>query len=133
MRTIIGVALLSAAAAACIAAGGWIAARTRRDPTERERRRRTLIGQRGRMIDGVVSDYADGIVFYSYSWRGVDYEASQDLRPVQSDLPACADTVIGPATVKFLPADPSNSIVFCETWNGFPRVRAIRSSLPELT
>jgi hypothetical protein len=91
----------------------------RRSPQDRERRRRELIQARGRVIEGYATGCRDGSIEYSYEWRGVRYEASQDL----SDLIANAsvyDDYAGPVTVKFLRDRPANSIVLNEKWSGIP-------------
>jgi hypothetical protein len=55
---------------------------------------------------------------YSYTVRGVEYLATQDLSALVDVLPAPAATLIGPATVKYTPRNPANSIVICEEWSG---------------
>jgi len=90
--------------------------RKRVDP---ETRRRNLIDSQGRIIEGFVVDSRAGVVIYTWSWRGVDYEASQDIRALQHRMPLTDALLIGPASVKFLPRDPSNSIVISENWSGF--------------
>jgi hypothetical protein len=102
------------------AVGALFAVRRRRagrkDP---ELRRRELIERRGRLIEGSVIDYHDGWLVYTWSWRGVDYQASQDVRQFLDRLPAAAESLTGPVTVKFLTDNPANSIVISENWNGF--------------
>lgn len=117
------IALLSGLAVAGAAAGGWLLLRLQRNPDERERRRRLMINSDGRLIDGMILDVRDGIVYFSYSWRGVDYEAAQDVRPLSSLVPDPPEQIVGPVTLKFLPRDPSNSIVLCEHWSGFAKRR----------
>ena len=90
--------------------------RRRVDPETLRRRR---IDADGRVIEGMVMDWHSGVVIYRWSWRGVGYEASQDLRSMAHLLPGSEDELIGPVTVKFLAKDPSNSIVMSERWNGF--------------
>lgn len=114
-------ALLAALAAACSAAGFWIVRAGRRTPAERERRRRLAIARRGRLIDGLITEERDGTVYYKYSWRGIDYDTSQDLRALANLLPGDAKALIGPVSVKFLSESPYNSIVFAESWSGFPK------------
>ena len=95
----------------------------RRSPKERERRRRELIQARGRVIEGFATGCRDASIEYSYEWRGVRYEASQDL----SDLIGSAsvyDDYAGPVTVKFLRDRPANSMVLSEKWSGIPGRRA---------
>lgn len=125
MSTALLIGLWSGVVTAAAGTAAWMLWRSRRDPGERERRRRALITARGRLIEGIASDFCDGIVFYSYQWRGVEYEASQDLRALAPLLPEQHHLLIGPVTVKFLPSDPSNSIVMSETWCGFPRLRSL--------
>jgi hypothetical protein len=91
----------------------------RRRPTdaERERRRRLGVNARGRMVDGSITDVHDHVVYYSYSVGGVDYVAAQDLTGLADSL-ADAAAALGPATVKYVPGNPANSIVVCENWSG---------------
>jgi hypothetical protein len=103
-----------------VATGGLVFAVSRRwsgrkDP---ELRRSELIERHGRLIEGNVLDYDDGVIVYSWSWRGVEYEASQDVRQLAHRLPVSADALVGPVTVKFLPGNPANSIVVSERWSG---------------
>src|SRR5688500_14501607 len=93
--------LAAVAAAALIAAGLIIYYRLRRrgDP---EALRRERIDANGRFIEGTVIDFQTGVVFYRWSWRGVQYEASQDLRSLAHLLPESENLLIGPVTVKFL-------------------------------
>ncbi len=119
-------------AAALAAAAGYALGRMRRkSPEERERLRRIRIGQNGRITDGTVIDVSelsldrDGngsgtlqLLIYQYDVAGVQYEASQDitnLRPFV-DLHTCR---IGlPASIKYDPQNPGNSIVISEGWSG---------------
>ena len=57
-------------------------------------------------------------VYYSYSVRGVGYTAAQDVGPVRDLVPCALDRLIGPVSVKYLPANPANSIIICEDWSG---------------
>jgi hypothetical protein len=117
--------LVSGLAAAGAATTTWFLIRSRRDPASKERKRCAMLSAHGRLIEGMVSDFANGVVYYSYSWRGVDYEAAQDVRTTGIELPASPDALVGPVTVKFLPRDASNSIVLSSTWSGFPRLRLL--------
>jgi hypothetical protein len=109
------------------AIGTWLYVRTRPTEAERERRRRLSVNAAGRMTDGVVSDIQDGVVFYSYSISGVDYATSQSVKELADFIPADPFLIIGPATVKYFPRNPANSIVVCETWSGF-RAKTERNS-----
>ena len=95
----------------------------RRSPQERERRRRELIQARGRVIEGYATGCRDASIEYSYEWRGVRYEASQDLSDFTADASAF-DDYSGPVTVRFLRDRPANSIVLNEKWSGIPGISA---------
>ncbi|HYI93204.1 MAG TPA: hypothetical protein VEX68_06650 [Bryobacteraceae bacterium] len=100
--------------------------RWRNNPKDKERRRRELVRTSGRVIEGYVTGAQDGVVHYSYHWRGVRYEASQDI----SDLASQTDYFegfSGPVTVKFLGSRPSNSIIVCEDWRGNSKSRHVSS------
>ena len=119
LRATAELAILGVVAAA---AGGTVAyilrRRPRRDPQDYERRRRELVNRSGRMGDGYVTDVAGETVYYTYSVRGADYTASQDLTELRELLPENLESIVGPVTVKFLPANPGNSIVVCDNWFG---------------
>ena len=103
----------------------------RTSPEERERKRRLAVNARGRLIEGVVTEARDGAVFYTYSWRGIDYDCSQDVSAMAALIPPDAGALIGPATVKFDPRNPYNSIVLCESWSGFPQRKNKRNLIKE--
>ncbi len=117
-------------AAALAAVAGYALGRMRRkSPEQRERERRLRITQNGRITDGTVIDVSElalaengagtlQLLIYQYDVAGVQYEASQDitnLRPFV-DLHTCR---IGlPASIKYDPQNPGNSIVISEGWSG---------------
>jgi hypothetical protein len=112
---------LSAAAAA--AAGTAVLAirlllRGRRTPAARERRRRLEVGANGRTVGATVFDVSEEQLFYTYSVGGVEYSATQDVSSIREHLPKDAAALAGPATVKYIPRNPANSIVICEEWSG---------------
>jgi hypothetical protein len=92
----------------------------RRRPTaeELERRRRVVLNQFGKMADAMVLDVLESSIEYSYDVRGVEYTARQDITTLQGRLPAHRMSVAGPASVKYDPRNPANSIVLCEDWSG---------------
>ena len=101
--------------------------RNRKSADERERERRELISRIGRITDGTVTDVReitpDGhgpmqLVIYSYDVSGVSYEASQDVTQLGQhvDLQSCRLGL--PASVKYDPHNPGNSIVVAEGWSG---------------
>ena len=116
------------AAAAAVVIGGYALRRRYSRPKDREAARRRLIETQGRFIEGTVTDYRDGVVVYNWSWRGVEYEASQDVRGLGA--PESIEQVVGPVTVRFLARDPSNSIVVSERWSGFRNATAGSPSKP---
>ena len=103
----------------------WIAGR-RKTPEQREKERRMGLNTYGRITDGTVIDTQEidhgstssQLVVYRYEISGVSYEASQDVTSLRHfvDLHTCR---IGlPASVKYDPQNPGNSIVIAEGWSG---------------
>jgi hypothetical protein len=99
----------------------------RTTPEERERRRRAWVNAEGRIADGVITEvrvveWAPGGIshwlHYSYDLRGVSYTAAQDISALLAHLDRDPRHIAGPASVKYLPENPSNSIVLCEQWSG---------------
>lgn len=112
-------------AALGIGLGYWLYGK-RKTPQQIEQERRARINATGRITDGTVIDAQelphDGkpaqYLIYQYDVGGVAYEASQDVTYLRQwvDLHSCR---IGlPASVKYDPANPGNSIVICEEWSG---------------
>ncbi len=58
------------------------------------------------------------LVYYTYSISGVTYETAQDLTGLEER--ACLDRVVTGqvASVKYDPANPSNSILIADDWSG---------------
>jgi len=101
--------------------------RHRKTDAERERERRELINRIGRITDGTVNDVReitpDGhgpmqLVIFQYDVAGVSYEAAQDVTYLRQlvDLHACRLGL--PASIKYDPHNPGNSIVIAEGWSG---------------
>jgi len=99
-----------------IALRAWILRRPTAD--ELERRRRAAIHQAGKMGDGMILDVHETSIEYSYAVRGVEYTALQDISMLQDRLPEDRMALAGPASVKYDPRNPANSIVLCEEWTG---------------
>jgi hypothetical protein len=99
--------------------------RGRVTPDEVERLRRLHISQAGKLGDGEILDIEGDTIFYSWQVAGVGYTAAQDLTTLRDRVPEDRASIIGPVSVKFLPQNPANSIVLCETWSGIggPRVQ----------
>jgi hypothetical protein len=96
----------------------WIIFRVRRDPKDGELRRRLIVNQYGRLGDAIITEVADDTLYYSYSIRGVEYRASQDISQLKQVLPDEPERLIGPVTLKYTPRNPANSIVVSENWSG---------------
>ena len=115
-----------AAAVLTLAVGAW-ARRHRKTPEQIERERRFRISETGRITDGTVIDVSHldlngsgemQLLIYKYDVAGVSYEASQDITHLRHmvDLHSCR---IGlPASIKYDPTNPGNSIVVAENWTG---------------
>jgi len=86
-------------------------------PEERERRRRVWLVSAGKMGDATLVEIRDHLVFYSYSVRGVEYLASQDISHLAELMPPDLSAV-GPVAVKYDARNPANSIVIAEKWTG---------------
>ncbi|MCP5115738.1 MAG: hypothetical protein GY953_33335 [bacterium] len=110
--------LLGLLAAVLIALAVWILFRRRTTPEQRERRRRLEVNRTGRMGDGMLTDIQEDSLYFSYSVRGVDYTASQDIGALAGSLPEDRSSFIGPVTLKYSPRNPANSIIVCEQWSG---------------
>ncbi len=114
------------AAAAIAGTALWIYKR-RKTPEQIERERRLRISEIGRITTGTVIDVSElesgkrgelQLLIFRYDVSGVSYEASQDVTHLRHlvDLHTCR---IGlPASVRYDPSNPGNSIVVAETWTG---------------
>lgn len=107
---IVAVALLAVIGYRC-----WKAARV--TPAERERRRRAMLVARGKLGDAVLIEIRDEMVFFTYSVRGMEYTASQDISALKEQAPPDLSSMVAVA-VKYLPQNPANSIVLAEDWSG---------------
>jgi hypothetical protein len=117
-QTQIGYTILALAAAGLIAAGILIAPRRRTTPEKREQRRRLQIHATGRLGDALVIETEQNLLYYSYSIRGVQYTASQDVGTLRDRLPEDLSRLIGPCGMKYVSNNPANSILLCEEWSG---------------
>jgi hypothetical protein len=111
-------AALAGLSGVLIAVGVRVLLQGRSSPEERERVRRLLINERGRLTDGTVTDVSPAQIHYAYSVAGVEYRTAQDVTNLPQLLPPDLDRLIGPVTLKYLPRNPANSIVLCEAWSG---------------
>lgn len=119
----------AAGAGVCaVVAGGayliWLRFRARIPPEELERRRREAIHARGKIGDAEIIDVEGAIITYAYSVGGVEYTVAQDAGALEPLLPEDRMRMVGPASVRYDPKNPPNSIVLCEHWSGL-RLRGI--------
>jgi len=136
----------AAGIAVAVAAGLWGWRRRPRDMEEIERQRREHLSRVGRIVEGEIleinevpadtpppsnraangarqtsktgSNGARSLVLYTYSISGVTYEAGQDITGFEQR--ACLKRVIAgqPASVKYDPSNPGNSMLIADDWSG---------------
>jgi len=117
------------------------------NPEDEERRRRSQLNQVGRIVEGLVVELVESqspaapasgtsmfsrgkaessglggkglrrLVRYSYSIAGVTYETAQDVTGLEERL--CLERIASgqPASVKYDPSNPSNSILVADDWS----------------
>ena len=105
----------------------WWWRRDRPDAAELERRRRLRVNRIGRLADGRIVELRDELsevptgavlLVYNYRVRGVEYQAAQEVATLRERLDFRRVAAGQPATVKYDPQNPTNSIVLCEDWSG---------------
>ncbi len=118
-------------AVAAIVGYALLARKNKKTEEQLERERRTALTRGGRIIDGNVIDVLELeddesgrqmiLLIYTYDVAGVTYEASQDVTHLRQfiDLYSCRLGL--PASVKYDPHNPGDSIVISETWSGLRR------------
>lgn len=115
------------AGAVLVTAMAFMLRRKRKTDEQLERERRERINVIGRITDGTVIDAQEipkdpehnlQMLIYTYDVAGVQYEASQDVTHLRQfiDLHSCRVGL--PASVKYDPHNPGNSIVITEQWCG---------------
>jgi hypothetical protein len=114
-----------AALAALVALLLWVLLRHRKSPEEIERLRRLYLVQHGRIIDGTILDLTDPlgpgdarILQYKYEIAGVVYECGQDITHLYGKIALDGHCLGMPASVRYDPHHPGNSILVAETWSG---------------
>lgn len=115
------------------------------DPNEQERQRRAYLNRVGRIVEGQVLEVvehphgaagqkssgvfskrqagtlANGsqkLLYYTYSISGVTYETAQDITGLEEQAHLGRVIAGQPASVKFDPSNPSNSILLADDWSG---------------
>jgi hypothetical protein len=114
------------------------------DPAESERKRRLHLNHIGRIAEGQVVDLAEQpaapaeprrgllgsrsrplvdnrprhLVSYSYAISGVTYQTAQDITGLESQVRFERLVAGQPASVKYDPSNPSDSILVADDWSG---------------
>jgi hypothetical protein len=122
----LGVGCVAALTAAVLL--GWRIFQRQPSADELERRRRQALHGKGKIGDGEILDVDGAVILYSYSVGGVEYTVGQDASSIAELLPEDRMRMVGPASVRFDPKNPPNSIVLCEEWSGL-RLRAVSERL----
>ena len=112
-------------AAAAFGVYYWIRSH-RKTAEQREMERRLRLSTMGCITDGTVLDVHelsnDGhvvqLVSYTYDVAGVSYEASQDITHLRQHVDVHNCRIGLPASIKYDPHNPGNSIVVSERWMG---------------
>jgi len=71
------------------------------------------------------------MVIFHYDVAGVTYEASQDVTQLQEYVNPKNCRIGVPASIRYDPQNPGNSIVVAETWTGLRKTPAIRLGIME--
>ena len=108
----------------------------RRRPTaeEIETLRRTHLANTGRIVDGSLIDAAPtfaepNVIIYRYRIGGVTYECSQD---VSSFVHRIHDLDLDlPIQVRYDRANPGDSIVIAESWNGLWSMNPVKAVMKQ--
>jgi uncharacterized protein DUF3592 len=114
------------------------------DESEIERQRRAYLNRVGRIVEGQVLEvvnYQDNspqtknsgrfskraagppngkqkLLYYTYSISGVTYETAQDITGLEEQANLSRVIAGQPASVKYDPSNPSNSILLADDWSG---------------
>jgi len=127
--------MLAIGASAALLGYAVLSRRSKKTPEQLEYERRTDLTQGGRIIDGNIIDVHELeddetgrqmiLLIYSYDVAGVTYEASQDVTHLRQFIDMYSCRLGLPASVRYDPHNPGDSIVISETWSGL-RKPAIR-------
>lgn len=135
---------MGGAAAAAIAMIAYAFFRPAEDPEEIERKRRLHLNQIGRIAEGQVVELVAHppdapkpsrglfgarsrpvtnlrprqLVSYSYAISGVTYHTAQDITGLESQVRFDRLVAGQPASIKYDPANPTDSILVADDWSG---------------
>lgn len=130
--------------AAALALIAYAFARPASDPDAEERKRRLHLNHIGRIAEGQVVELTEHaapvleakrgllrtrarplpdnrprhLVSYSYSISGVTYQTAQDITGLESQVRFERLVAGYPASVKYDPSNPSDSILVADDWSG---------------
>jgi hypothetical protein len=136
--------LMAGIAVAAIAMIGYSFLRPAENPDAIERKRRLHLNQIGRITEGQVVELAEHppeprperrslfkspsrrltpatsrhLVSYSYAISGVTYHTAQDVTGLEGQIPFERLVAGQPASVKYDPANPIDSILVADDWSG---------------
>ena len=104
-----------------IALGVWAVVRRRPTAEELEQRRRVRLAAAGRIVDGSLTgaepdEQAPQVILYRYRIAGVTYDCGQDVSAIEP--PVRGLRLNFPVQVRYDRANPGDSIVVAEGWNG---------------
>jgi len=115
------------------------------DAADIERQRRAYLNRVGRIVEGQVLEVVDQahesrdakraglfgkrspagslnshqkLLYYTYSISGVTYETAQDITGLEEQAHLGRVIAGQPASVKYDPSNPSNSILLADDWSG---------------
>jgi hypothetical protein len=135
---------LAAAGLAAVAMIGYAFFKPSVDPEEAERRRRLHLNQIGRIAEGQVVELVEQpvepreaprrlfssrsrplsqsrsrhLVSYSYLISGVTYHTAQDITGLESQVRLERLVAGQPASIKYDPSNPVDSILVADDWSG---------------
>ena len=135
---------MAGAAIAALAMIAYAFFRPAEDPEAAERRRRLHLNQIGRIAEGQVVELAEHppaskpsrkglfgtsahplsdmrprhLVSYSYAISGVTYHTAQDITGLESQIRLERLVAGQPASIKYDPSNPSDSILVADDWSG---------------
>jgi hypothetical protein len=134
---------MAAAAIAAVAMVAYAFFRPAERPQETERKRRLQLNQIGRIAEGQVVELVEHppeepavkrmfspraqplpdtrprhLVSYSYAISGVTYHTAQDITGLEGQIRFERLVTGQPASIKYDPANPSDSIIVADDWSG---------------